>query len=221
MIKKWMADIREKTKDMNREQAFEYIRNYYWYHILIAGVLFALLILVIYHIGWGDRRKDFYCALVNQQIDFDRDRRIAHDFAEKSGIREKSISVNSDYQISYPGKELEDINESSYEKFFFNWAEGDMDAVVMPESFYRYCLEQDGEYADLKSWAEDAGMDAETLIEDEVLYEEQGSFPALYINKTCLSDSVKTGTDDPVLLVVPKDAGYEANGRKFFEYVLK
>lgn len=221
MINKWIKDIRIKTKDMDREQAFEYIRNYYWYHILIAGVLLGLLVLVIYHIGWGDRQKDFYCVLVNQRIDFDRDEKIAQDFADISGIREKMISVNSDYQISYPGKELEDINESSYEKFFFNWTAGDVDAVIMPESFYRYCLEQGGEFVDLGEWAEDAGVSAEALIEDGVLYEEQGSFPALYIKKTCLSDFVETETDDPVLLAFPGDSDHERNSRKFFEYVLK
>ena len=221
MINKWITDIREKTKDMSREQVFEYIRNYYWYHILIICLLFGLLILVIYHIGWGDRKKDFYCARVNQRIDFDRDRQIAQDFASESGIKEKRISVNSDYLISYPGNELEEINESSYEKFFFNWAKGDIDAVIMTESFYRYCLEQEGEFMDLKSWIEEGGMDAAALIEDSVLYEEQGSFPALYINKTCLSDLVEDGEEDPVLLAFPKASDHGKNGRKFFDYVLK
>lgn len=221
MIRKWITDIREKTENMSREQAIEYVRNYYWYHILIVAVFLGIFMLLIYHVGWGDRTKEFYCVLVNQKIDFERDEELAHGFAESSGIREKKVSVNSDYQISYPGNKLEDINESSYEKFFFNWAAGDVDAVIMPESFYRYCKEQEGEFADLKRWAENSGMDAEALIEDSVLYEEQGSFPALYIKKTCLSDFVEDRDEDPVLLVFPRNSDNGKNSRIFFNYVLK
>ena len=69
-MRKWIRDIREKTADMNREQAWEYIANYYWYHILIAFILTGLSVLLIYHIGWGGRRIQ---RLVGYKIETDPD----------------------------------------------------------------------------------------------------------------------------------------------------
>lgn len=57
MVRKWISDIREKTKDMDRQQAAEYVLTYYWYHMLLTAVSLGLVILVIYHIGWGTRAR--------------------------------------------------------------------------------------------------------------------------------------------------------------------
>ena len=34
VVRKWIEDIRTKTKEMSREQTVEYVATYYWYHIL-------------------------------------------------------------------------------------------------------------------------------------------------------------------------------------------
>lgn len=60
MFKKWIEDIRVKTKAMDRAQKKEYIMAYYWYHILIAFVLLVIAGIVIYHIVWGSREKLFH-----------------------------------------------------------------------------------------------------------------------------------------------------------------
>lgn len=145
-MRKWIRDIREKTADMNREQAWEYIANYYWYHILIAFILTGLSVLLIYHIGWGDRRKEFTCVIVNQEIDYARDKEMAEEFSAWSGIKSKQILIDSDYLISYRDKQIESVKESSYEKFFFNWQAGEIDAMIIPESFYEFCLDLGGEF---------------------------------------------------------------------------
>ena len=56
------------------------------------------------------------------------------------------IVIDSDYQISYRDKQLESVKESSYEKFFFNWQAGEIDAMIIPESFYEFCLDLGGEF---------------------------------------------------------------------------
>lgn len=190
-MKKWIKDIREKTKDMNREQTIEYICNYYWYHILIGCILLGLVLLLIYHIGWGKKEKEFSCVIVNQEIDFKRDRELSEDFCEFAGLDKKKVSIDSDYQISYADKELEGVNESSYEKFFFNWSAGEIDAMIMPESFYKYCLRQNGEFAEER----------------------------IYVKDTRLKDILRDDTEDPVLLVFAAQTRHEDNCSLFLKYV--
>ncbi len=191
MMKKWIADIREKTKDMSRSQKIEYIRNYYWYHILISCVLLGLFVLLIWHIGWGREKTEFSCVIVNQKTDYGRDRGLAREFAAYAGLEEKKVSVDSDYQISYGDKKLEGVNESSYEKFFFNWSAGAADAMIMPESFYDYCILQGGVFTEDK-------IPIETTRLRDVFEEEEG---------------------DPVVLVFAADSRHKKACGLFLEYL--
>lgn len=190
-MKKWITDIRVKTKDMNREQALEYIAGYYWYHILIACILLGLILLLIYHIGWGNRKKEFSCVLVNQEIDFARDEELAKEFGSFCGLGAEQILINSDYQISYGEKQLEGVNESSYEKFFFNWSAGEIDAMIMPESFYEYCIKQNGEFSEEK----------------------------IYIKDTWLKGMLRGEEEDPVVLVFAEQSRHKDNCAAFMEFV--
>lgn len=131
---------------MTRKKKLEYIVDYYWYHILIAAIGLGLFILLIYHIGWGSRSKEFTCVLVNQEVDYARDQKLAEQFGAYAGIESEKILIDSDYQISYRDKQLESVKESSYEKFFFNWQAGEIDAMIIPESFYEFCLDLGGEF---------------------------------------------------------------------------
>lgn len=186
-----MKDIREKTADMDREQAFTYIVSYYWYHILIACILAGLVLLLIYHIGWGDRRKEFTCVLINQEVDYARDKEIAREFGVYSGLEAEEILIDSDYQISYRDKKLESVKESSYEKFFFNWQAGEIDAMVMPESFYEYCQDQGGVFMEEK----------------------------IPVGATRIKDSLIAGEDDPVYLVFAADTKHERACEQFRKYL--
>lgn len=97
MLKKWIEDIRVKTKDMDRKGTVEYIAAYYWYHILIAAIVLFLIVLLIYHLAWGNRRKSFALAIVNQQINYERDEKLLNEFSESSDINSRKLSVDSDY----------------------------------------------------------------------------------------------------------------------------
>lgn len=191
MMKKWIIDIREKTKDMNREQTIEYVCGYYWYHILIGCILLGLALLLIYHIGWGNQKKEFSCVIVNQEIDLARDRKLSGEFGEFAGLSKKKVSIDSDYQISYGDKKLEGVNESSYEKFFFNWSAGETDAMIMPESFYEYCLLQNGEFSDVR----------------------------VYVKDTWLKDVLKDDEEDPVILVFAAQTKHKEACDMFLKYV--
>lgn len=215
MIRRWISDIREKTADMEPKQAAEYVLTYYWYHILLAAAAIGLLLLCIYHIGWGTRRPEFTFVLVNQQVDYERDREIAAQFSDASGIPLKKISVDSDYLISYGTVEQKNVKESSYEKFFFNWAAGGLDAVLMPESFYRYCKEMGGVFADIHTFLDT--KDAASF--KEIFYKDSGVYTGIYADKTCLSGRVNTEAGDPLLLVFPAQSKHPNAAKKFLRFV--
>ncbi len=221
-MKKWVEDIRMKTKNMNRDQKAEYVMTYYWYHILLAVLMAGLLILGIYHVNWGKRRTDFSMVIVNQDINFSRDRKIQEEYAQFSDIPAKFVQVDSDYMISYGDVKLEGINESSYEKFFFGWSAGVIDAAVMPESFYEYCKEQNGTYVSLLDLLEEAGGSARLLDErQDILMEDGGACTGVYIEKTRISGYFMKNKDDPYVLVFPTEMKHKEAAGKFLEYSLQ
>lgn len=216
MIQKWIDDIRTKTEHMSREEKTEYILAYYWYHILLSLLALGLCVLLIYHIGWGKREKDFSLILVNQEVDFARDKMIRDEFSTASGLSQKRVLVDSDYLLSYEGVELEGVNESSYEKFFFNWSAGEVDAMILPESFYHYCKSQDGTFADL----------SEFLTEEEMkclsgrLFEDEGTYTGLFVSQTKLAGYLAEENEDSVMLVFPKEMTHKMSCQSFLDYVL-
>lgn len=221
-MKNWAEDIKTKTKNMNRDQKVEYVMTYYWYHILLAVLTAGLLILGIYHVSWGKRRTDFSLVIVNQDINSSRDEKIQEEYARFCGIPEKFVQADSDYMISYGDVKLEGINESSYEKFFFGWAAGVIDAVVMPESFYHYCKEQNGTYVALADLLEEAGI-ADGMLDErpDIFLEDNGVRTGIYVEKTCMSGYFMQNEDDPYVLVFPADMKHRQAAGKFLEYSLQ
>lgn len=227
MIRKWAEDIKVKTRDMDRDAKVEYVMNYYWYHILLGALMMALFILCIYHVTWGRKKTDFSMVIVNQEINFARDEELGDAFAEFSGLSAKHVQVDSDYMISYGDVKLQGINESSFEKFFFSWSAGSVDAVVMPESFYRYCKEQNGTFVKLGDLLKAAGADIQAGLFTEaegphrdIFLKEDGACVGVYVDKTALSEYFIHDGQDPYVLVFPTDMKHAGAAGKFLEYTL-
>lgn len=232
MIRKWAEDIKVKTRDMDRDAKVEYVMNYYWYHILLGALMMGLLILGIYHVTWGKKKIDFSMVIVNQEINYARDEGIQDAFAEFAGLPSKHVQVDSDYMISYDGVRLEGINESSFEKFFFSWAAGSIDAIVMPESFYRYCKEQNGTFVELEELLAAAGADGQGGISAEtaeavqngqkkIFLQEDERCMGVYVEETGLSEYFIHDEQDPYVLVFPTDLTHKGAAGKFLEYALE
>lgn len=223
MIKKWTEDIKIKTKDMDRDAKVAYVMNYYWYHILLGVLMMGLLILGIYHVSWGKKRTDFSMVIVNQDINYSRDESIQDAFAQYAGIPAKQVQVDSDYLISYGNVRLQGINESSYEKFFFSWSAGTIDAVVMPESFYYYCKEQNGTFVALEDLLKEVEL-TEDLLTDRSdngrFLTEDGTAVGVYVDQTRLSESFRQNESDPYVLVFPMEMKHKKAAGKFLEYTL-
>ena len=118
---------------------------------------------------------------------------------------------------SYEDVQLPEANESSYEKFFFNWSSGAIDAIILPESFYEYCLSLGGEFLDLGEM--DSG---EIQIPAELAYpgaEEDGL--AVRVKGTVLEKWLQMDESDPLLLVFPVEGKHREQSRQFLEYVLE
>lgn len=213
-FRKMMEDIHKKTIQMDRRQRAEYILTYYWYHLLFVLLGAGLLILLVRHLFFGEPPKEFTCVLVGQMVDHERDEALAADFAEASGIPLEQIEIDSDYVFSYGDVRLEGVNESSCEKFFFRWGSGELDAVLMPESFYRYCRELEYEFADLGAMCTEEQQERYR----GQFVETEGRQEALYVEITRLMPYVRQTDEDRMVLVYLPESVHETAGRAFLEY---
>lgn len=223
MFKKWIEDIRVKTKNMDRKGTIEYIAAYYWYHILTAAIVLVLISITVYHLAWGRQKKSFTLAIVNQQIDYERDERLLNQFSESSGIKSRKLSVDSDYLFSYGDIKLEGVNENSFEKFFLGWSSGFIDAAVIPESLYRYCISQDGVFTGLEEICPDILQkdNEERERREACLYIDDGKYTGIYIEKTKFAKDFIIDSSDPAILVfLENNNSHMAQCRKFIKFVL-
>ena len=143
-IEEVIAGIKEKTSGMDKKEKLMYILEYYWYHILGIISTVALVLLFVIHYAYGNKKPVFTCVLVNQEMGMEEAQKTAKDFAVSSGLPEEQVVISTDYIFSYGDVVLEGVNESSYEKFFFQWKNQEIDAVIIPESFYLYIKEEGG-----------------------------------------------------------------------------
>jgi len=215
---KWIDDIRKKTKNMDRNKTLEYIANYYWYHILLFLLFAVIAILFFYHIFFGDRHIKFHCVIINQEVDYDRDAKLEKDFASFANQNQKKISVDSDYLMSYEGVKLKGVNESSYEKFFFNWSAGEIDAVLMPKSFYQHCKSLGAEFEDLSEFL--LAKDLQKIDQSGIGIKEKDVLVGIYVEETELIKYLRKDVDEKYILAFPSTGKHKALSKKFLEMTL-
>lgn len=208
-MRHYIREIRKNTAGMDRRKKAEYILTYYWYHILGLAAAVCLVLFLIIHFGFREEPPVFTCVMVNQEINYARDEKMEEDFSKASGIDAERMEIDSDYNISYADIQLEGINESSYEKFFFKWQNEELDAVVMPESFYEYCTGLGGEFKSLEDWG----------LEGFVPYEDEGKITAVYAEDTGLSDYIENETGEALLLAFPDTGQHEEECRAFLDFI--
>lgn len=191
-MRKMLSEIQQKTEGMSAREKCRYIAEYYWHYFLIGGIFLGLLVLLLYHFTAGDKKPVFQCVAVNQEIDHSRDRRVEEEFAQYLGVDAEKIVFDSDYLISYDDVQLTEANESSYEKFFLNWQVHELDAVIMPESFCKYCKRQGGEFSEMVELSDLSVLDTLGLQKPEA---------------------------EKLFLCIPSDARHMEVAEKFVEYV--
>lgn len=195
---------------MTPAQKTEYIITYYWYHILGICAAVMLLIFLPVHFILGEKEPCFSAVLINQPIDYGRDEEMERAFSaylgEDSG---GSVDISSDYNFSYGEVKLEGVNESSYEKFFFRLGGGELDAVIMPESFYRHCLEMDVEFTDL----------SEFETGDLRIFEDGGKRAAVYAEETGLAGFLDNRTGEALFLAFPSSGTHRQACQEFLNFL--
>lgn len=211
-MRKYLADIKEKTSGMSRKDAVEYVFTYYWYHILGCLAVIFLFLIFARHCLTGGGKAAFTCVIVNQEADAEKESAIREGFAEKTGLPAKSIVIDSNYYFSYGQFRLEGVNESSYEKFFLKWRNEEIDAVILTESFYEFCREMDGSFYELKAEEiENAGSGWEA-------YPDGGSCRAALIGTDRFAETV-TGKEEKLLLAFPESGKNPELCKSFLEYL--
>lgn len=215
-MKKYLRDIKEKTSGMTRGETCSYIWSYYWYHIMIFISVIALILLFAAHYGLGNKKPLFTCLIINQEMDGARDLRIRDEFAQRAGLPKERVVIDSDYNFSYGQFRLEGTNDSSYEKFFFQWRNQEIDAVILSETFYRHCKEMGGDFrvlANERSEGEGNGLQA---------YMDEGECRAVVLGTDSYTKKITGKEDEKLLLAFPEYENNSENSPKesriFLEY---
>lgn len=206
--KEWIADIKEATCNMSKKQTCSYIATYYWPHILGTVLSIALIFFIGRYYLFGNQKPVFTCVMVNQQIDLERDQKMEEMFSKESGLDKKRVVIDSDYNFSYKDFQLEGVNESSYEKFFFQWRNGELDAVIMSESFYRYCQELGGDFCSIEK----------SKIGSFEPYMDNGICTAIVLGNDRFTEKVFGKKDEKLLLSFPKTGKHEAESKQFLKF---
>ncbi len=195
---KWIRKIQRATEDMDGTQTAEYIAEYYWYHILLTFLGIGLFVLIVYHVTAGGRNLSLACVIVNERADQERDRALREEIAQALDLEEETVRVDSEYHISYPGHAEQGNNESDYEKFFFGWSQGELDVVILPESFLRYCKSLGGE---IRTLAED-GTDC------------------IPLRQTVFAGKIEDPSADPMMVIFPADGEHTEETGRLCAYLL-
>lgn len=202
--------IKANTKDMNRKETVQYIITYYWYHMLCVVAVLGLLIFLVAHFMFPEEKPLFKCALVNQKIDSKRDEKLITDFAKESGLDEKRIVFDSDYIISY--KETEENqnaeNQSGFDKFFFQWSKGELDAVILTKDFLEYCTSVGGEY-----------YPADEFDTKDLTLCEAGGTKAIDLTNTKLETNLDGIEKEDLVLVFPAAGKHKEMCQKYIDFL--
>ncbi len=199
IFRRYLDDIREKTAGMSTGQKISYVITYYWYHILIIVSIAALIFFTVRFYLYGNQKPAFTCVIVNQEMDSERDSRIAEAFAEENGLDPERVTVDSDFVFSYGDVKLQAVNESSYEKFFLKWQNQEIDAIVLSESMYEFCREMRGGFRSLD------GMDPSGLE----TYTDEGNVTAVVLGQDRFMEAAVGATDEKLLLAFPDNGQHE------------
>lgn len=192
-LRRYLDDIKEKTVGTSRQEKASYVFTYYWYHILIIISIIVLIFFTVRFYVFGNQKPEFTCVLVNQEMDDNRDARIAQIFAEENGIDPERVTVDSDYVFSYGDVQLQGVNESSYDKFFLKWRNEEIDAVILSESMYEFCREMRGEFRSLKDM-DTSGFET---------YTDGGEVTAVVLGMDKFMEEATGTTEEKALLAFP------------------
>lgn len=199
-LQRYLDDIRVKTAGMTAREKISYVFTYYWYHMLIMAAIIALILFAVRFYVFGNRRPEFTCVLVDQEINDGRDAEIVQAFAKENDLDPDLVTVDSDYVFSYGDVQLQGVNESSYDKFFLKWRNKELDAVILSESMYQYCREMRGEFRSLENM-DTSGFET---------YTDGNEVTAVVLGKDEFMEAATGKTDEKLLLAFP-DNGRHAD----------
>ena len=210
-MKEYIAEIKEKTSGMSKKEVCIYVMEYYWYHILGITATIALVLLFVSHYASGNEKPVFTCVLINQETGIEEAQEMAKDFAISSGLPEEQVIISPDYTFSYGNVLLEGVNESSYEKFFFQLGNNEIDAIVMPESFYLYIREMGGMFQKLDK----------KMVKEFETYTDNGICTAVVLGKDSFTEKVIGKKDEKLLLAFPDNSRHKEECGQFLRFIGK
>lgn len=209
-MKLW-NDFKQKTQKMTQKEKTEYVITYYWYYMLLASAMIFLIVFIPVHfLTLKNSRPEFQIAFVNQNISKEETETLKQSFSQYADLSRGKVVFDASYVFSEDNIETDRFELSNYEKFFFQWDNGELDAVIMPESFLKFCIEAGGEFRDLDEYS--IGVNMGYFINDVLC--------GIYVKDTKMfSGFGETGST--AVLVFPCTGKNTENIKKFLTFILE
>lgn len=142
MLCEYAEEEKRKLKPLGAKARREYIWEYHKWQIISAALIVLILTLGIIQ-ACTYKATVYELAIVNCGTDFERDRAVEKSLAEFFGINPKRerVVAESAYSIAYGESMSGSANYADYDKLFLKLGNGEIDAVIAPRSFVKYCTE--------------------------------------------------------------------------------
>ncbi len=146
------ADKKRQWQSMTWPEKLDHIWTYYRAWIFSAVFVIAGAVWLVSRYLLDNEECGFSLGLINGYME-KGDVALSAELDEFFGFQEGETYAYFDtaYQFSYTGVENSAGDNSFYEKFFLNIRMGELDAVIMPESFFEYCNDLEPIFCDVRS----------------------------------------------------------------------
>lgn len=138
----FLAQEKEKLKDMTPKQKKEYLWEYYRYHALIAIIILILIPVIgniIYQNTFSTR---FYCVIVNDMKNEAAIQTIEKDFVPTLKLSKKE-KVAFDSSLQFDPEADDQYNSAAYSKFNLLLNQRQADVMLADKSIFDYFQGQD------------------------------------------------------------------------------
>lgn len=159
---------KEKLKSMNFKDKLWYICSYYKFHILAAVLAISLIAAIIPTVRRNSKEIVLNCAIINNQLTPEEEKKINQEFAEFYGINPKKERWSFHSNLIIKMDNPTEYSYSSMAKISAWIASNELDFILSSADMTDYYAQMDG-LTDLASWLPD---DLKTALEPYFYYTE-------------------------------------------------
>ena len=90
-----------KWPEMNRQQKIQYLKDYYLFPAVVAVILVAVVVSLIWHVARPRSENLLYAAAINESLDEEKLEKMTEDMSELLGVdgKKKTVQIDDSFYI--------------------------------------------------------------------------------------------------------------------------